>query len=209
MSCQTQKQSQSQTTFVQLDPTILKRFSQKFGSQPFHPMTMSQSNVKEFVNKLEKCNYNIEPDELRELTEQLVSDERNRYSVLYSIMLELQAKNYQAKLLDNDRVLDVYLGFSGLEFSINKSAKLTLIEEMWYHRGRMVCDKYEYEIGEPTSENVEKVIKLYNEKGRGADIDNSTIQVLIDIEKSEDNIKKLFCKNCGQKLNSTSTFNKT
>lgn len=32
MSCQTQ------TTFLQLDPTILKRFSQKFGSRSFHPM---------------------------------------------------------------------------------------------------------------------------------------------------------------------------
>jgi len=60
---------------------------------------------------------------------------------------------------DEDCVLDIYLGFSGLKFTINNNHQLLLTEEMWYDRG-CASEDHRIIIGEPTIENVIKVIDI-------------------------------------------------
>lgn len=130
---------------------------------------MSSLSVDEFKSILYNCDYSIDSDDLRELVSRLTTDatdEPNRYQPLWGLLRKLKKRNFQADFRDNDTIIDIYLGFSGLQFSISESGKLILVEQMGYACKCMWTDKTIIEIGEPTIDNVIKIIDLYQEQGK-------------------------------------------
>lgn len=135
---------------------------------------MSYFSFPMYRDILEKADYSVSPDELKELTQRLskFSDDNLCLSInkiLNVLKDELIVEGYDASTLDdyeNGFILDIYLGFSGLKFTINNNHRLVLTEEMWYDRG-CASAGHNIIIGDPTIENIIKVIDIYQSKGRG------------------------------------------
>ena len=83
--------------------------------------------------------------------------------------------HYQSHVFHEDGkwILDVYTGFSGLQFSINESGQLVLWKESWYSSKVSWYDDCEIIIGIPSFDNVMKTIDLFVEKGRAGSSDES------------------------------------
>jgi len=157
---------------------------------------MSELSIVEFKNELESRDYKITEDELRELVSRLTGVDEERFIkmkhrdkavyILNKLRSELLCNYSDTSLLDHDDdnppILDIYLEFCGLQFQVNEYLQLVLTEEMYYNRG---CSTQSHEIvlGEPTRENVEKVIKLFKTKGKGNSKLNSDLGILLREEK--------------------------
>lgn len=73
---------------------------------------------------------------------------------------QLILQEYQASIFDDSEdniILGIYLGFSGLQFTINANNELVLTEEMWYDKGCVcVCGSCEIKIDKPSIGNIIK-----------------------------------------------------
>lgn len=80
-------------------------------------------------------------------------------------------------------VMDIYYGSAHLHFKLNSLNKLVLIRETWcegwYKSGMSPGKTYELEIGEPTVENLIRVIELFLANGKAKNIENPTIDLLL------------------------------
>lgn len=139
---------------------------------------MERLNIYEYKKLLESDNYNISPDKLKILTERLSGDINYDLSLIKD---DLVAKGYDASIASDDdqSILDIYLSFSGLQFIINENNKLVLIEEMWYQNRGMYCDKCDTIIGEPSLDNIIKIIDLYCTDGRANNGNSLSIEELL------------------------------
>lgn len=80
---------------------------------------------------------------------------------------------------DHQPILNIYLGFSELEFIINNGI-LILTEESFYNKG-LVTASCETFIGLPSIENIIKIINLFLKEGRGRYASNPSIRELLSI----------------------------
>ena len=144
---------------------------------------MSHLTLDEYIKLLEEAHYNFKPDELKELTGRLC---KNRNDLVERLKEHLILQEYDASIYDDSEdnpVIDVYLGFSGLKFKINAKNQLVLIEEMWYDRG-CVSESCKVKIGEPSTENIIKIITMYINDGRASDNYGPSIMELLTLQKS-------------------------
>jgi hypothetical protein len=140
---------------------------------------MERLSIYEYKKLLESANYNINPDKLKILTERLSHDKHYDLSLIKD---DLVVKGYDASIQSDDKnqyILDIYLGFAGLQFIINENNKLVLIEEMWYQKG-CCCDRCYVIIGEPSVDNIIKIIDLYCTNGRSSNCDHPSIGHLLN-----------------------------
>lgn len=137
---------------------------------------MEPLSFDEFVDFLKQVDYCIEPDELRELINRVL---KPRCVILTQLQKLLSSKFYNATIVD-DTILDIYLDFCGLQFSINEKHHLIVVEEMWYNRG-CCTKKLNLTVGEPTVENVIKIIQLFEKRGKGTEENKSLSDLLNEI----------------------------
>lgn len=97
--------------------------------------------------------------------------------------------NIRTRIYKTDQgsqILDVYLGFSGLDFSINESGKLELVTERWYKDKASHAEHSGLEIGEPTIDNLSQTIDLFQEKGRSCDESDKSVKALLSTKLTID-----------------------
>lgn len=136
-------------------------------------------SVKEFEEILEECNYKIDPDDLQNLVSRLYRCDGNKMNILNDLARYVKSLGYEPTIYDDENpILDVYTSWSGLQFTIDTSLNLVLIEEMWYQKGS-TCERFNFVVGKPDDETIEKIIKLYKKHGRGAYITNPSIKSLM------------------------------
>jgi hypothetical protein len=153
---------------------------------------MCDLTLREYKNYLESVNYNVTPDELKEVTKKLFND-LNDITYLYHekamiILTQLKDKlsaDYEVTVYegpeDEAPILDIYLGFSGLKFIINNNGELVLIEEQFYDRGACY-EEYKIILGEPSIENIIRVINIFIQEGTAQNKNNPSMLKLLQIE---------------------------
>ena len=125
--------------------------------------------IDNFKMLLEQRNYDVDPEELKELVKKLSANAKveNSKFILNQLKDNLISQGYAATLQDDDTVLDVSLNYCGLQFTLgSENLKLILIEEMWYHRG-LCTEGHFIVVGSPTVKNVVHAIQLFLNQGRG------------------------------------------
>lgn len=142
-------------------------------------VTMEYLSVECFTRELEKVNYEITPDDLKVLVSRLTHDASH---VLKSLLEYVQSIGYEDSCIiyddDDEPVLDVYTGFSGLQFKLNSSLQLVLIEVMWYDRG---CESEgcNFVVGNANYETISSIIELYTTRGKAVNNTNPSIESLM------------------------------
>lgn len=146
--------------------------------------------IEAYRQILAQKNYKIDEYELKLLTDRLVDlSDFNKDEILAELKDQLNQTqlNYEACTFqeNNKTILDVYLGFSGLQFRINKNGKLVLTQESWYASKVSWVENQKVVIGKPSLNNLLKTIDLYVQKGRAVDSTNQGMSDLIQIHKTD------------------------